>query len=149
MSDKNKFYPGFNDENLDRDKKMKEDLGAEVNKDDLSYNPEDDSYELDVQSDDLDYNHPDPYNTSVKNGSDFDSDYDEANITAVDEYHRVNEDEDPSVEEYGMHIDSGKITKLSGSDEALAHTPEDEREDLDEEGYPKNDEEADDSEYLK
>ena len=38
-----------------------------------------------------------------------------------------------------MHIDSGKIVELSPTDEALARTPEDDRDDLDEEGYPKND----------
>ncbi len=149
MSNKDKFYPGFNDENLDRDKKMKDDPGAEINKDDLTYNTEDDSFELDVKSDDLDYDHPDPYNTSAKNGSDFDSDYDEANITAADEYHKINDDEDPVVEEYGMHIDSGKIARLDDADEALAQTSEDERDDLDEEGYPKSDADPDDSDYLK
>ncbi|KAA8475700.1 hypothetical protein BDE36_4100 [Arcticibacter tournemirensis] len=150
MSNKDKFYPGFNDENLDRDKRMREDLKGEVSKDDLSYNAESDSFEIDVNSEDEDYDHPDPYNTAAKNGTDFDSDYDEANLTAVDEYRRVNDDIEPEIEEYGMHIDSGKIAKLSDADEALARTPEDDRDDLDEEGYPKNDAaDQDDNEYLK
>jgi len=38
-----------------------------------------------------------------------------------------------------MHIDNGEITELDPLDEALSHTPEDDRDDLDEEGYPKND----------
>jgi len=142
MSIKDSFYPELNDENSDRDKQLKDDLGAEVDKDNLSYNEEENSFELDVDSDDADYDHPDPYNTSVKNGADFDSDYDEANITAVDEYHRVNEAKDPDVEEFGMHIDSGRIVDLDPVDELLAHTPEDDRDDLDEEGYPRNDAEV-------
>ena len=155
---KDKFYPGFNDENLDRDKNMKDDLGAEVDKDsgsvdrsDLSYDPEKDSFEIDVNSTDEDYDHPDPYITSVKRGSDFDSDFDEANLTANDEYHRANDHvtEVPEADEFGMHIDSGKIVQLDPLDEDLAMTPEDERDDLDEEGYPKNDGDREDNEYLK
>ena len=148
---KDKFYPGFNDENLDRDKNMKEDLAADTSKEDLVYDPEKDSFEIDVQSDDEDYVHPDPYTTSVKNGSDFDSDFDEANITANDEYHRANDGaaEVSEADEYGMHIDSGKIAQLNPLDERLAETPEDQRDDLDEEGYPKNDLNAKDNKYLK
>lgn len=154
MTKKNSFYPGFNDENLDRDKRMKDELGAEVNKDDLSFNEEEDSFELDVDSNDEDYDHPDPYRTSVRNGSDFDSDFDEANLTVGDEYHRPNdapELSDPIGAEFGMHIDSGKIVELDPVDEALAHTPEDDRDDLDEEGYPKNDAagEPGDQDFLK
>jgi hypothetical protein len=37
-----------------------------------------------------------------------------------------------------MHIDDGEITEVDPADAALAHTPEDDRDDLDEEGYPKN-----------
>lgn len=154
MENKNSIYPDSNDENLDRDKEIKEDLGAEVNKDNLSFNEEDDSFELDVVSEDADYDHPDPYKTSVKNGSDFDSDFDEANLTVGDEYRRANDVEviDPAIDEFGMHIDSGKIVELDPIDEELAHTPEDDRDDLDEEGYPKNDAEVSGDEgndYLK
>ena len=104
-----------------------------------------------MQSEDEDYDHPDPYTTSVKSGSDFDSDFDEANLTANDEYHRANEDaaEVPEAGEFGMHIDSGKIVQLDPLDEELAMTEEDNRDDLDEEGYPKNDLDPGDSEYLK
>lgn len=149
MNNKDKFYPGFNDENLDRDKQMKDDLGAEVNKDDLAYNAEGDSFELDVESRDQEYDHPDPYNTSVKNGSDFDSDYDEANVTAVNEYDRPNDPAETDMEEFGMHVDKGGITKLREEDAALSQTEEDQREDLDEEGYPKNNADPHDSPYLK
>lgn len=145
---KDKFYPGFTDENLDRDKNMTDDLAGKRNVDDLAYDPEKDSFEIDVRSADEDYDHPDPYTTSVRNGSDFDSDFDEANITANDEYQRANGDQSDLAEaaEYGMHIDSGKIVQLDPLDEELAMTAEDERDDLDEEGYPKNDSESDESE---
>jgi hypothetical protein len=147
---KNKFYPGFTDENLDRDKDPEQEFAAE-SVEDLSYDPEKDSFEIDVQSTDEDYDHPDPYTTSVRKGSDFDSDFDEANITANDEYHRANEEaaEVPEASEFGMHIDSGKIVQLDPLDEELAMTPEDARDDLDEEGYPKNDIDSKDNEYLK
>jgi hypothetical protein len=122
----------------DRDEALKDDLNMEVNIDDLAYNEEKNSYELDVESEDPDYIHPDPYDTAVENGGDFDSDFDEANPTAVHEY-----DKDLSLEtdldQLGMHIDSGNIVELLPIDEELSRTPEDDRDDLDEEGYPKND----------
>ena len=121
----------------DRDQALKDDLNMEVNIDDLLYDEEKNSYELDVKSDDPDYIHPDPYDTAVDNGGDADSDFDEANPTAVHEY-----DKDLGLEsnldELGMHIDS-KIVELLPIDEELSKTPEDDRDDLDEEGYPKND----------
>ncbi len=106
--------------------------------DNLSYNKSEGSFEFDVNPDDGEYNHPDPYNTAVKNGGDADSDYDTANPTAVDEY-----DKDANLESdldnLNMHVDKGKIVEVNKIDEELAHTPEDDRDDLDEEGYPKND----------
>lgn len=122
----------------DRDETLKEDLNMEINIDDLSYDEEKNSYELDVEGDDPDYIHPDPYDTAVENGGDFDSDFDEANPTAIDEY-----DKDASLEtdldSLGMHIDNGDIVEMDEIDEKLSRTAEDERDDLDEEGYPKND----------
>src|SRR5882672_2724195 len=135
---RNKFYPEFNDENQDRDKSLKDSLGEETAAEDLNFNADDDSFEYDVESDDPDYDHPDPYNTSVKNGADMNSTYDEANPYAADEY-RPDESLETDVDDMGMHIDSGKIVRLDKVDEILSRTPEDKRSDLDEEGYPKND----------
>jgi hypothetical protein len=122
----------------DRDQALKDHLNMEVNIDDLAFDEEKNSYELDVQSDDPEYIHPDPYDTAVENGGDADSDFDEANPTAVNEY-----DKDLSLETdldtLGMHIDNGNIVELLPLDEELSRTPEDDRDDLDEEGYPKND----------
>jgi len=138
MSDPNKFYPGFNDENLDRDKKLKDDLGDKTDKDDLLYNADKNSYEIDVKSDDPDYQHEFPYNTAAPNGEDFNSTYDEANPEAVDEY-IPNENLETDVENLGMHVDHGQSVEVDPIDEVLSRTPEDNRDDLDEEGYPKND----------
>jgi hypothetical protein len=122
----------------DRDQALREHLNMEVNINDLAYDEEKNSYELDVQGDDPEYIHPDPYDTAVENGGDADSDFDEANPTAVKEY-----DKDLSIEtdleELGMHIDNGNIVEVLPVDEELSRTPEDDRDDLDEEGYPKND----------
>ena len=137
MSKKNQFYPGFNDENLDRDKEWNDDLQGQKNIDDLAYNEEDDSTEIDVPEQDEPYDHPNPYNTSVKNGGDFNSDYDEANKVALDQYQ--DNTEESFLDEYGMRIDEGSIVEVDPVDESLAETPEDQRDDLDEEGYPKND----------
>jgi len=122
----------------DRDQALKDDLNMEVNIDDLLYDEEKNSYELDVKSDDPDYIHPDPYDTAVDNGGDADSDFDEANPTAVHEYDKEVGLES-NLDEMGMHIDEGKIVELLPIDEELSKTPEDDRDDLDEEGYPKND----------
>jgi hypothetical protein len=133
------FYPEFDDENADRDKTLKDDLGETIDKEDLTYNAETNSFEYDVKSDDPDYDHPDPYNTAAKNGEDMNSTYDEANpFDATDEY-IPNESLETDVDKLGMHIDDGAIVELDAADKALSHTPEDDRDDLDEEGYPKND----------
>lgn len=122
----------------DRDQSLKDDLNMEVNIEDLAFDEEKNSYELDVKSEDPEYIHPDPYDTAVENGGDADSDFDEANPTAVNEY-----DKDLSLEtdldELGMHVDNGNIVEVLPIDAELSRTPEDDRDDLDEEGYPKND----------
>lgn len=134
-----KSFPEFDDETSDRDKALKDSLGEESDVEDLSFNAEDDSFEYDVKSDDPDYDHPDPYHTSVKNGADMNSTYDEANpYDAVEEY-IPNESFETDVEQLAMHIDHGKIVEVDPVDDILSRTPEDMRNDLDEEGYPKND----------
>lgn len=139
MSKKN-FNPEFDDED-DRDRTLKDELGETIDKENLKYNAEEDSFEYDVDSDDPDYQHADPYNTAVPNGEDMNSTYDEANpYDAGDEY-KENESLETDVDDLGMHIDDGHIVELNATDRALSHTAEDDRDDLDEEGYPKNDRE--------
>jgi hypothetical protein len=136
---KRAFSPEFDDQD-DRDRTLKDQLGEESNVENLNYNADDDSFEYDVESDDPDYDHPDPYHTSAKNGSDIYSTYDEANpFDTADEY-IPNESLETDVDQLGMHIDSkGKIVDVDPIDDVLSRTPEDSRTDLDEEGYPKND----------
>jgi hypothetical protein len=129
----------FDNENDDRDRTLKDELGETIDQNQLKYNADDNSYELDVKGDDPDYDHPDPYNTSQKNGADMNSTYDEANpYDVVDEY-IPNESLETDVDQLGMHVDDGEIVNVDPIDALLAHTPEDDRNDLDEEGYPKND----------
>lgn len=135
MKKKNELNSGLNDDNLNRNKRINDALDAETNQQNLSFNEEEGSYEIDVESEDPDYDHPDPYNTAVKNGGDINSSYDEANPTANDEYE---EESDPNLD-MGMHIGHMEVVKVNPIDELLAKTPEDDQGDLDEEGYPIND----------
>jgi hypothetical protein len=138
MSAKRPHTPFDNDDD-DRDKYLKDSLGEESDAEDLVYNAEDDSYEYDVKSDDPDYVHPDPYHTSVKNGEDMNSTYDEANpYDAGDEY-IPNESLETDVSNLGMHIGGEEEVEVDPTDDILSRTDEDNRPDLDEEGYPIND----------
>jgi hypothetical protein len=131
--------PVFDDDSVDRDRTLKDQLGETIDEEQLNYNEEENSFEYDVKSDDPDYDHPDPYNTTAKNGEDFNSTYDEANpYDTADEY-IPNESLETDVDQLGMHISEGRIVETDPIDEALSRTPEDDRDDLDEEGYPKND----------
>jgi hypothetical protein len=112
---------------------------GEINKENLSYDERKRSYELDVKGDDKDYDHPMGYETVAAGAVDDDSTYDEANPYVGDEYANETEMVDDKLEELGMHVDNGESVKLSPEDEILARTPEDNRDDLDEEGYPIND----------
>lgn len=129
-------------------KKIPQDLDDEIMGDlkddneslaeDLEFDKQNDSYELDVESTAPEYRHPDPYDSSAKDGEDMDSDWDEANLLVGDEYEKEGSFEE-EMEESAIHISNKHIVELSDLDEKLAETPEDKRIDLDEEGYPKND----------
>lgn len=132
-----------NPENLDtsnraNDKLHNSDLGEVKDFDNLAYNKDSNTFEYDVKGEESDYDHPLPYETGGANGTDFNSDYDEANEFIGDEYARTPV-EDPALNDLGMSVDNGAIVELDPEDELLAKTPEDERPDLDEEGYPIND----------
>ena len=110
----------------------------EINIDDLAYDEQKNSYELDIEPEDPEYIHLDPYDTAVENGGDSDSDFDEANPTAVNEYIK-DANLETDLDGLAMHIDNGDIVETKPLDERLSRTPEDDRDDLDEEGYPIND----------
>jgi hypothetical protein len=139
MINDDEIFPELNDESTDRDRKLKDELGETVDKENLVYNADDNSFEYDVKSDDPDYDHPDPYDTAVKNGADMDSTYDEANPYDSEDEYAPKRSLETDVENLGMHIDDGKIVEIDPVDEFISRTPEDDRDDLDEEGYPKND----------
>lgn len=128
-----------NENNGSKDKLRSTTEGSEVNKENLSYDKHKESYELDVKGTDKDYDHPMGYETVAAGAKDDDSTYDEANPYVGDEYARNEEVADDNLEELGMHVDNGESLKLNPEDEILARTPEDNRDDLDEEGYPIND----------
>jgi hypothetical protein len=102
----------------------------------LKYNEKENSYELDVESQDEEYKHENPYDTAADNGDDMDSDYDEANRYVGDEYEKDLSLEN-NVDKLGMHIANENSLKMSEKNKELSDTPEDKRDDLDEEGYPK------------
>jgi len=121
------------------DKIHNSDLGETKDFNELSFNKEKNSYELDVKGENKDYDHPLPYDTTAANGGDDNSDYDEANPYIGDEYAKKEEQAESELDDLGMHIDNGESVALNPEDEFLARTPEDDRTDLDEEGYPVND----------
>lgn len=121
------------------DKLHATDLGETKDFENLAYDKDKNSFEFDVKGADKDYDHPLPYDTSAPNGEDSISSYDEANPYNGSEYDEVQEASD-RLEGAGMRIDGdGESVLLSPEDEILARTPEDDRDDLDEEGYPIND----------
>ena len=120
------------------DKLHSSDLGETKDFNDLSFDEEKQSYELDVKGDDKEYDHPMPYETVATGSVDDDSTYDEANPYVGSEY----DDEEQvgeNMESAAMRIEDEENLELDPEDELLARTPEDDRDDLDEEGYPLND----------
>ncbi|MHA4894513.1 hypothetical protein ACXZ1K_07150 [Pedobacter sp. PWIIR3] len=115
------------------------DLGETKDFDNLSFDKDKNTFEVDVKGPDKDYDHPFPYETPSENGADFNSDYDEANPYVGDEYAKKEDQIEAGLGDLGMHIDNGESIEVEPEDEFLARTPEDDRDDLDEEGYPVND----------
>lgn len=127
------------DPNQANDKLHPSDLGETKDFDNLSYDEEKNTFEVDVKEENSDYDHPFPYETPSENGADFNSDFDEANPYIGDEYASKDKEISDGLDDLGMHVDNGESVLLSPEDEILARTEEDERDDLDEEGYPVND----------
>ena len=114
-------------------------LGETKDFENLSYDKDKNSFEFDVRGKDEDYDHPLPYDTSAPNGEDSISTYDESNPYIGSEYDNEKEMTE-RLDGAGMRIDNnGESVELSPEDEILSRTPEDDRDDLDEEGYPVND----------
>ncbi|RZK81074.1 MAG: hypothetical protein EOO92_05895 [Pedobacter sp.] len=129
----------LSDDKRANDKIHNSDLGETKDFNNLTFDKEKNTYEVDVKGADKDYDHPFPYETPSENGADFNSDYDEANPYIGDEYAKKEDAIENGLDDLGMHIDNGESVEVDPEDELLARTPEDERTDLDEEGYPIND----------
>jgi len=127
-----------NAENRANDKLHPMDLGETKDFNNLSYDKDKNSFEFDVKGDEKDYDHPLPYDTSAPNGEDSVSTYDEANPYVGSEYDDEEQVEE-NLESAAMRIDTEENLELDPEDELLSRTPEDDRDDLDEEGYPVND----------
>ena len=112
---------------------------SEINSENLAFDEVKQSYGFDVKADDDEYDHPMGYEPVSAGARDDDSTYDEANPYVGDEYASNEDIADDNLEELAMHVDNGESVKLNTEDEILARTPEDDRDDLDEEGYPIND----------
>ena len=112
---------------------------SEINSENLAFDEVKQSYGFDVKADDDEYDHPMGYETVSAGARDDDSTYDEANPYVGDEYASNEDIADDNLEELAMHVDNGESVKLNTEDEILARTPEDDRDDLDGEGYPIND----------
>ncbi|MCS4227630.1 MULTISPECIES: hypothetical protein [Sphingobacterium] len=123
------------------DKKTKGKVEADYSdsEQNLAYNKDMDSYELDVDDNDPDYDHPANYDTLSEGAIDDDSTYDNSNPFVGDEYADREDLEEDELEDAHMRIESFKHNRLSPLDKKLAQNEEDLRDDLDEEGYPKND----------
>lgn len=106
---------------------------------DLNYNQQEDSYEMDVNDNDPDWEHPMDYDTLSKGAREDDSTYDEANPYVGEEYADQEELNEEQLDQQQMYIDRGRIVHLSTHDEKLSENAEDQRDDLDEEGYPVKD----------
>ncbi|MEE1945597.1 hypothetical protein VRU48_10815 [Pedobacter sp. KR3-3] len=121
------------------DKLHADSLGETKDLNELSYDKNKKSFEYDMKSTDSDYDHPLNYDTVSMGAVNDDSTYDEANPYVGDEYAGKEEIADDELDELGMHVDNeGESVLLSPEDEILGRTEEDYRDDLDEEGYPKN-----------
>lgn len=121
------------------DKLHSKTLNDAVNKENLAFDEDKNSFEFDVDSRDPEYDHPSDYETVSDGAVDDDSTYDNSNPFVGDEYAKKKDLVVDELLESGMHLDKGESVKLSIEDKILSKTPEDDREDLDEEGYPIND----------
>ncbi len=105
----------------------------------LRYNEEESSFELDSETSDTEYEHPEPYDTAAPEGEDDNSTYDEENPYTPDEYRDKQSALEGGLAELDDEVVDDELNELNEADRKLAETPEDDRGDLDEEGYPVRD----------
>lgn len=105
---------------------------------DLRYNESEDSFELDPEMADKEYSHPQPYDTAAPEGEDDNSTYDEENQYTPNEYRDKESEMKGELEELDTTVTDEQL-QLDEVDEQLANADEDNRGDLDAEGYPVRD----------
>jgi len=92
------------------------------------------SYLLDIDFKSKQYLHLDPYDSAAQNGNDSLSTFDEANVYDAAEEFQNGISLENNLDKLGMHMTGISSFTLSAADRLLEHTPEDDRDDLDEEG---------------
>lgn len=110
---------------------------SETTGEDLKYNAQDDSFELDPETENEEYRHPLPYNTSAPAGEDDNSTYDEENVYD-DEYDKKTSRLDDQL----AQAEADRVLtadEIKTRDEKITNRDEAKAPDQDEEGYPKKD----------
>lgn len=105
----------------------------------LLFDESENSFTLDIVSEEADYQHFDPYDSFAKNGSDSLSTFDEANLYDIENEFNLSDSLEANAESLGMHLTDSRYLTTRAADKLLSRTPEDDRDDLDDEGYPIND----------
>ncbi len=105
----------------------------------LAYDEQKKSFELDVDDDDPDYDHPMDYETIAEGAVNDDSSYDSSNPYVGKEYAEKEEIYKEDLDDLGMRVSNADNLRVNMVDRQLSTTEEDFRDDLDAEGYPKND----------
>lgn len=106
---------------------------------DLKFNEEKDSFELEAETEDAEYQHPEPYDTAAPRGEDNNSTYDEENPYTADEYRDKKGQATHELEGLDTVIADEKLAGLDDVDERIADTGKGDAADLDDEGYPLRD----------
>lgn len=125
--------PILNLDTQEGEKKVNEPTGEN-----LKYNAEADSFELDSETGEGDYQHPSPYDTSAQAGEDDNSTYDEQNPYTQNEY----QDKNSLIEDQLERTETDQVVEsfeLDDRDEELTNLEEAKDPSVDEEGYPKKD----------
>lgn len=105
---------------------------------DLQYNEEEDSFELDPDTGDNAYEHPLPYDTAAPQGEDNNSTYDEANPYTQDEYQDKKNALEGEIDNFDDVV-AGDSMELDEMDEDLSMQEAQQDAHVDDDSYPDKD----------
>lgn len=108
---------------------------------DLQYNEEEDSFELDPETGDNAYEHPLPYDTAAPQGEDDNSTYDEANPYTQDEYQDNKSALEGELDDFDDVL-AGDSMELDEMDEDLSVRQAQQDADVDDDSYPDKDDDT-------